>query len=153
MSQEYTLPKISLYAAIALRKGMTDLEIIQAACSEEKAFDAISDINRFLHLDLTAIRNSAETFLRDNDRLDIPWNNTRVMVPPQGSIIRQGFLMQLGTNNVAPFHFTKLLHPILAETARTAPVDSVRVVWVSSNGAELQSPKGGVSLNDIIPQR
>lgn len=57
--------------------------------------------------------------------------------------------MQLGTNNVAPFLFTKLLHPILAKTARTSPVDSVRVVWVSSEGAGPLSPKGGVLLDDM----
>lgn len=38
--------------------------------------------------------------------------------------------MQFGTNNVAPFLLTKLLYPILAKTAKTAPPDSVRVVWV-----------------------
>ena len=50
---------------------------------------------------------------------------------------------------MAPFLLTKLLHPILAETAKTAPPDSVRVVWVSSNGAEYFSPKGGVDLDNM----
>jgi len=105
-----------------------------------------------LHLDLddlTTIKGSAETFLRDNDRLDVLWNNAGVMLSPQGSKTKQGYEMQLGTNNVAPFLFTKLLHPILAKSAKITPADSVRVVWVSSNGAELLSPKGGVLLDDM----
>ena len=71
------------------------------------------------------------------------------MTPPQGSQTKQGYELQLGTNNVAPFLFTKLLRPILAETAKKAPADSVRVVWVSSNGAELYSVKNGVDLTNL----
>lgn len=72
-----------------------------------------------------------------------------VMVPPQGSKTKQGYEKQLGTNNVAPFLLTKLLHPMLAKTASTAPKDSVRVVWVSSSGAEVYSPKGGVDMDNL----
>ena len=72
-----------------------------------------------------------------------------VMVPPQGSTTKQGYEKQLGTNNVAPFLLTKLLHPMLAKTASTAPKDSVRVVWVSSSGAEVYSPKGGVDMDNL----
>ena len=106
----------------------------------------------FLHLDLddlTTIQSSAKTFLGDNDRLDVLWNNAGVMVPPQGSKTKQGYELQLGTNNVGPFLFTKLLHPVLTKTAGTAPKNSVRVVWVSSNGAELLSPKGGIDMNNL----
>ena len=65
------------------------------------------------------------------------------MIPPQGSKTKQGYDLQLGTNNIAPFLLTNFLYPILAKTAKTAPADSVRVVWVSSNGADILSPKGG----------
>lgn len=67
------------------------------------------------------------------------------MTQPQGSEIKKGYDLQLGTNNIAPFLFTKLLHPMLAKTA----LDSVRVVWVSSDGAEHFSSKGGVDLNNM----
>ena len=71
------------------------------------------------------------------------------MVPPQGSQTQQGYELQLGTNNVAPFLFTKLLRPILAKTAQSSRPDSVRVVWLSSNGAELLAPTGGVELDNM----
>ena len=105
-----------------------------------------------LHLDLddlTTIKSSAEAFLKDNDRLDILWNNAGVMIPPGGSQTKQGYELQLGTNNVAPFLFTKLLSPILASTASKSPANSVRVIWVSSSGAELLSPKGGVEISNL----
>lgn len=38
--------------------------------------------------------------------------------------------------------------PILARTAQTAPLGSVRVIWVSS-AAEFVSPKGGLNMNNL----
>jgi retinol dehydrogenase-12 len=46
------------------------------------------------------------------------------------------FRLQLGVNTIAPFLLTKLLNPLLISTARTAPRNTVRVVWVSSSAAE-----------------
>lgn len=133
-----------------------------AARSEAKAAKAIEGIKSrvpsskgqlvYLHLDLddlTTIKASAESFLSENERLDVLWNNAGVMVPPLGSKTKQNYDKQLGTNNVAPFLFTKLLHPILSKTASNAPTDSVRVVWVSSSGAEVYSPKGGIDMNNL----
>ena len=71
------------------------------------------------------------------------------MIPPQGSKTEQGYELQLGTNCVAPFLFTKLLTPLLIETAKTAPKDSVRVVWTSSNAAEIFAPKNGVEMGNL----
>ena len=71
------------------------------------------------------------------------------MVPPQGSKTKQGYQLQLGTNCIGHFLFTRMLHLILAETAKEAPADSVRVVWTSSNGAEFLSPKGGVDIDNL----
>ena len=149
-------------SALAEILYLHNAKVYVAARSAEKAADAISAIKSrvpeskgsliFLHLDLddlTSIKGSADAFLRDNDRLDVLWNNAGVMTPPQGSKTKQGYDLQLGINNVAPFLFTKLLCPILAKTAKTAPPDSVRVVWVSSDGAEYFSPKGGVDLNNM----
>lgn len=50
---------------------------------------------------------------------------------------------------MGPFLLTKLLQPILAQTAKTAPKDSVRVVWVSSSAAEGMAPKGGVEMSNL----
>lgn len=77
------------------------------------------------------------------------WNNAGVMVPPQGSKTKQGYELQLGTNNVAPFLFTKLLTPILIKTAKLEPPGTVRVVWTSSSVAEAGSPKNGVDMNNL----
>ena len=33
------------------------------------------------------------------------------MIPPQGSKTKQGYELQLGTNNLGAFLFTKILHP------------------------------------------
>jgi len=106
----------------------------------------------FLHLDLddlTTIKSSADAFLCDNDRLDVLWNNAGVSTPPPGSKTKQGYELQLGTNDIAPFLFTKFLHPLLAKTAKSAPADSVRVIWVSSNMAEIGSPKGGIDFDNL----
>jgi retinol dehydrogenase-12 len=130
--------------------------------SEEKAIKAIDDIKSkcpdskgelvFLHLDLgdlTTIKKSAQEFLSKESKLDVLWNNAGVMVPPAGSKTAQGYELQLGTNNVAPFLFTKLLTPILIETAKTAPKGSVRVIWVSSSAAEATSPKNGIDMDNL----
>ena len=78
--------------------------------------------------DLTTIKSSAEEFLRKEKRLDVLWTNAGVMIPPQGSKTKQGYELQLGTNNVAPFLFTKLLTPILVDTAKSLRPASIRVV-------------------------
>ena len=60
-----------------------------------------------------------------------------------------GVQLRLGTSDIAPFLFTKLLTPILVETAKTAPKGSARVVWVSSSAAEMIAPVGGVGVNNL----
>lgn len=133
-----------------------------AARNETKAKKVISEISKdfatskgeliFLPLDLSdlsTIKKSATEFLGKEDRLDILWNNAGVMIPPQGSKTAQGYELQLGTNNVGPFLFTKLLTPVLAKTVASAPPDSVRVVWTSSSAAEGLSPKGGVDMDNL----
>ncbi len=106
----------------------------------------------YLHLDLddlTTIKASADEFLGKEKRLDVLWNNAGVMIPAQGSTTKQGYELQLGTNCVAPFLFTKLLTPTLVATAKLSPPGSVRVVWVSSSAAEGFSPKNGVDMANL----
>jgi len=133
-----------------------------AARSEEKASSVIEAIKtafpnsqgslEFLHLDLedlTTIKKSANEFLSKENKLDVLFNNAGVMVPPQGSKTKQGFELQLGTNTLAPFLFTKFLTPVLQSTANNAPPGTVRVVWVSSSVAQSVSPKGGVEMGNL----
>jgi retinol dehydrogenase-12 len=77
------------------------------------------------------------------------WNNAGVMNTPQGSKTKQGYEMQLGVNNVAPFLFTKLLTPVLLETAKKTHTGAVRVVWVSSSAAEMLAPIGGLDVKKL----
>ena len=133
-----------------------------AARSEQKASKAIASIESshpksngelaFLHLDLNdlmLVKQSAESFLSKDSRLDVLWNTAGVMTPPQGSKTQQNYESQLGTNCLGPFLFTKLLTPLLVATATSAPRGSVRVAWLSSSAAEVMSPKGGVDMTNL----
>ena len=99
--------------------------------------------------DLSTIKPSAEEFLARESRLDVLFNNAGVMVPPQGSTTKQGLELQLGTNCVGPFLFTKLLTPLLVKTAKTSPVGAVRVAWGSWRAARIGSTTGGVDMTNL----
>ncbi|KAI2642712.1 short-chain dehydrogenase [Xylaria nigripes] len=136
------------------------------ARSDEKGANAIASIKEahpsstgrleYLHLDLsdlTTIKASAEKFLAKESRLDVLFNNAGVMRPEYGSKTAQGYELQLGTNCLGPFLFTKLLTPTLVTTAKTASKGSVRVIWVSSSAAEHLTPKGGIDLDNLDYKR
>lgn len=138
-------------------------KVYVAARSEDKAKDAIKSIQTefpsskgelvYLHLDLadlTTIKASADEFLSKETKLHVLFNNAGVMTPPQGSKTAQGYELQLGTNNIGHFFFTKLLTPTLVATAKSEPANTVRVIWVSSSAAELISHSpGGVDMNNL----
>ena len=132
-----------------------------AARSSERVNAAISWIREahpdskgrlaYLHLelaDLESIKPAAEEFLAKENRLDVLFNNAGVMVPPQGSTTKQGYELQLGTNCLGHYAFTKLLTPLLVQTAKTSEAGSVRVVWVSSS-AVMGAPTGGVDMANL----
>jgi NAD(P)-dependent dehydrogenase (short-subunit alcohol dehydrogenase family) len=134
------------FAARSAEKTAATIESVKTAFPNSKG-QAV-----YLHLDLddlATIKASANEFLSKEDKLNVLWNNAGVMVPPQGSKTKQGYELQLGTNNVAPFLFTKLLTPILIKTAKSEPPGTVRVVWTSSSAAEGISPKNGVDMNNL----
>ncbi|KAJ9639717.1 short-chain alcohol dehydrogenase [Knufia peltigerae] len=137
-------------------------KVYVAARSTDKAEQTIRKIKSkhptshgdliFLRLDLddlSTIKATAEEFLSKETKLNVLWNNAGVMVPPQGSKTKQGYEKQLGTNDLAPFLFTKLLTPVLQETAKVEPVGSVRVVWVASSAAANFAPPGGVVMHNL----
>lgn len=133
-----------------------------AARNEKKGLDAIEGIKKqhpaskgsikFLKLDLadlTTIGPSAKEFLAQETKLDILFNNAGVMTPPEGSKTEQGYELQLGVNCLGHFLFTKHLTPLLQSTAKSAPKNSVRVIWVSSSAADVLSPKNGFERDNL----
>ncbi len=72
-----------------------------------------------LELDLNStasVRQCAETFLRQSDRLNILINNAGVMATPEGRTA-DGFETQFGTNHLAHFLLFQLLLPILEKSS------------------------------------
>ena len=115
----------------------------------KKAYPASKGKVEFLKLDLSdlsTVKPAAEEFMSKESRLDVLTNNAGVMVPPKGSKDAQGNELQLGTNCLGPFLFTKCLLPVLERTAKESPAGSVRVTWAASLAVAVQSPKGGVTF-------
>lgn len=152
-------------------KGLTSIlyqhnaKIYVAARSQSKANKLMEELRQahpkskgevvFLKLeldDLTTIKASATEFLAKESRLDVIWNNAGVMVPPPGSKTKQGYELQLGINNLGHFLFMHFLTPILEKTAKTAPEDSVRVVWVSSSAAD-SAPRPAIDFSNMDYKR
>ncbi|KAI1289058.1 short-chain dehydrogenase [Xylaria venustula] len=140
-------------------------KVYVAARSERKANNAIEDIRNshpssagiltFLKIDLndlSSVKAAAEKFLSMETRLHVLFNNAGVQNTNKGANTAQGYEHHLGINTIAPFLFTKLLTPILANTAQTesSTPGSVRVIWVSSQGAELSGLKSiGLDINNL----
>lgn len=107
----------------------------------------------FLHLqlnDLSSIKASAENFRRKESKLNVLWNNAGVCRPSLGSKSQQGHELQLATNCLGPYLFTLLVLPQLQAAAKTAPQNSVRVVWTGSLNVDLTSPAGGIHIPDLV---
>ncbi|UPK92890.1 hypothetical protein LCI18_003825 [Fusarium solani-melongenae] len=133
-----------------------------AARSEEKAKTAIADIKKaspdssgsmdFLRLDLadlTTIKASADNFLSKEKKLHVLFNNAGIQSSDPG-VTAQGYEAHLGVNSLGTFMFTKLLTPKLVETAKSEPAATVRVIWVSSSGAEILGEKSvGIDLDNL----
>ncbi|OQD67357.1 hypothetical protein PENDEC_c039G06905 [Penicillium decumbens] len=145
-------------SAILYGKGAT---VYIAGRSEQKAEDAMRQIKEehpsssghlhFLFLDLndlSTIKPTVENFLSQESRLDVLVNNAGVMIPPKGTKTAQGHDLQFGTNVLGPFLFTKLLIPVMAQTAKTAAPGSVRVIWAASLAIQVMSPNGGGIILD-----
>ncbi|KAL5478707.1 RDH1_1 [Sanghuangporus weigelae] len=89
--------------------------------------------------DLKAVKKAAEEFKSKETQLHILFNSGGVMVPPVDQLTADGYDLQFGTNVLGHFYFTKLLLPVLLETAKSAPDKHVRVVTSSSSGHLFQS--------------
>lgn len=92
-------------------------------------------------------KSRPEAFLRDNDRLDVVWNNAGVSIPPQRSDTKQKVWLAIRNRQRRAFLLRQVAvsHPCKSRK-RLRPPDSARVVSLSPDGAEPLSPKGGVDL-------
>lgn len=136
-------------------------KVYLAARSESKTNEVIEEIKAanpsskgellFLNLqldDLATIKQTANDFLAKENRLDVLWNNAGVMIPPAGSQTKQGYELQYGVNNIAHFLLTHFLRPTLETAAKSAPKNSVRVIWVSSSAADA-APNPAIDLTNM----
>jgi len=143
-------------AKILYQHGAT---VYLAGRSPDKAIKSINTMKEaypdskgrveFLKVDLSdfaTIKPAVEEFLSKESKLHVLTNNAGVMFPPKGSKDAHGHELQLGTNCLGPFLFTKLLVPILQKTAAEEPAGTVRVTWASSLMAQLSAPKNGVEF-------
>lgn len=137
-----------------------------ASRTESKARDTIASLQeqipsadiRYLPLDLSSfhsIRGAARSFQAESDRLDILILNAGTMGNP-ATKTEEGFEVQLGTNHIGHFLFTKLLLPTLLKTvdiqrAKEEEPD-VRVVTVASVAHALgpQSFEGLTSTPSLL---
>ena len=67
---------------------------------------------------LESVRNFAQAFNAQYDRLDILMNNAGIMLPPYGKTV-DGFELQFGTNHLGHFALTGLVLPKLLATPRS----------------------------------
>ncbi|KAH9899105.1 hypothetical protein F4778DRAFT_186079 [Xylariomycetidae sp. FL2044] len=129
--------------------------VYMLARSSDKTNQAIADIKKlvpvssgalkYLHLDLgdlASIKGTVERFLALESKLHVLWNNAGFMSSDNKlTTTPQGYEQHVGVNVLGGFLLTKLLTPILEETAKSAPANTVRVVWVSSTAGEIFAQK------------
>ncbi|KAK6464304.1 hypothetical protein DFJ63DRAFT_333875 [Scheffersomyces coipomensis] len=144
--------------------GSTNAKVYMFTRNKQKTIDAIkkleievaSEYNKknlkvdYITIDfsdLTTIKPAADEFLSKESRLDIIIHNAGVMAPPIGSVSKQGFELQLGTNVLGPHLLQKYLDPLLIKTSHTNKPGETRIVWVASSG-QYFSPIGGVHYED-----
>ncbi len=129
--------------------ALKNARVIMACRNLQKGEDAASQIQKDYpeamisveELDLgsqQSIRDFAENYLGENQRLDLLINNAGVMMPPYGKT-SDGFELQFGTNHLGHFALTGLLLPMLIKTPGS------RVVNVSSAAHK----SGKINFDDL----
>ncbi|KAJ7636806.1 hypothetical protein FB45DRAFT_864794 [Roridomyces roridus] len=134
-------------------------KVYLAARSAEKAAVAIKSLEAetgktaiFLQLDLgdlKSVRVAANTFLKQEERLDILFNNAGVLHTDCTLLTVQGLDLQFGTNVLGPFFFTELLLRALTKSFQQNQVPA-RVINTSSAGYTT-APGSGVEFNLVKP--
>ncbi|MGZ4266978.1 MAG: oxidoreductase, partial [Solirubrobacteraceae bacterium] len=122
--------------SIARELSRAGATVIVAVRNTDKGDQAAADIRREVAsadlsvqrldlADLASVREFAQQFAADHDRLDLLVNNAGIMAPPR-RLTADGFESQIGTNHLGHFALTGVLLPTLL--AAPAP----RVVTLSS---------------------
>ncbi|KAJ7351283.1 NAD-P-binding protein [Mycena albidolilacea] len=139
---------------------LKNAKVYLAARSPEKAAAAIKRLEQetkksaiFLQLDLAdlpSVRKATETFLSQESRLDILFNNGGVMISPPDLLTAQNHDLQFGTNVIGHFFLTELLLPALTQSyqetqvpARILHTSSAGHAFAPGNGIDFVSLKGG----------
>ncbi|KAF7374122.1 Short-chain dehydrogenase/reductase family protein [Mycena sanguinolenta] len=140
---------------------LKNAKVYLAARSADKATAAIKRLETetrkppaiFLQLDLAdlhSVRRAAETFLAQETRLDILFNNGGVMTSFPEQLTAQNHDLQFGTNVIGHFFLTELLLPALARSyqetqvpARIINTSSAGHIFAPGNGMDFVSLKGG----------
>lgn len=126
------------------------IESIKAACPNSRGVLTYIPLDL---ADLSSVKDSVQAFLQRESQLHVLFNNAGVGYPEAGSKTKQGYELQLGVNCIGCFALTKQLTPTLVSTAKTAPRDSVRVVWASSTAAEATKASDFQSNVESIDQQ
>ncbi|KAJ7501836.1 NAD-P-binding protein [Mycena galericulata] len=139
---------------------LKNAKVYLAARSPDKAAAAIKRLERetkksaiFIQLDLAdlpSVRKAAESFLAQESKIDLLFNNGGVMISPPDQLTAQGYDLQFGTNVIGHFFLTELLLPALTKSYEESKVPA-RIINTSSSGhqfapgegMELASLKGG----------
>ncbi|KAK9449782.1 uncharacterized protein V1518DRAFT_414635 [Limtongia smithiae] len=98
--------------------------------------------------DLTTIKPAVEDLLTKTDHLDSVWYNAGVMEPPIGSKTVQDYELQWGVNVVGHFVLNRYLTPTIIASAKAAPPNSVRVMWVASDANNFSPSPDGINWDD-----
>lgn len=132
-----------------------------AARNLDKAHDAAVDIRaqvadariKTLELDLASfasVQAAAKRVLSESGpdgRLDILMLNAGIMLTPAG-VTKEGYELQFGTNHLGHALLTKLLAPLLVQTAKNHVDADVRVVVLASNGHQY-CPSEGILFDSL----
>lgn len=98
--------------------------------------------------DLNTVKPGVQRFLDRETRLDCVIHNAGIMSMNR-SETKQGFEVHLGVNAIGTWALQKCLDDILIQTAKTVPENSLRIVWVTSNGHYGSFDDKGINWNDI----
>jgi NAD(P)-dependent dehydrogenase (short-subunit alcohol dehydrogenase family) len=144
---------IGLGRADARELARAGAKVIMAVRNVQKGDSAASEIRAAVPnadvvvsqldlADLASVRQFAERFGAEQDRLDLLINNAGVMAPPRRTTV-DGFESQFGTNHLGHFALTGLL------LGRLLNASEPRVVTVSSPGHRI----GTIDFDDLQRER